>query len=178
MRKTNISDIEHKRMTETPITRLVVTLSIPTVISMLMTSIYNMADTYFVSSLGDSPVGAVGIVFSLQSIIQAVGFGLSMGCGSLVSIKLGEKKNDEANKIFSSAFFTAFICGSVSGVASGLFLALLDHVGLSLGRGCRRTRLRGVRTLRRLDDRHGILAAGRSFAVTTSSVSLTVSIIS
>jgi len=64
MRKTNISDIEHKRMTETPITRLVVTLSIPTVISMLMTSIYNMADTYFVSSLGDSPVGAVGIVFS------------------------------------------------------------------------------------------------------------------
>ena len=113
MAKTNISDIEHKRMTETPIARLVVALSIPTVISMLMTSIYNMADTYFVSSLGDSPVGAVGIVFSLQSIIQAVGFGLSMGCGSLVSIKLGEKKNSEANKFLSTAFFTAFICGAI-----------------------------------------------------------------
>lgn len=130
MRKTNISDIEHKRMTETPITRLVVTLSIPTVISMLMTSIYNMADTYFVSSLGDSPVGAVGIVFSLQSIIQAVGFGLSMGCGSLVSIKLGEKKNDEANKIFSSAFFTAFICGMI---IMGLCFIDLDALLLFFG---------------------------------------------
>ena len=113
MKNVNISDIEHKKMTETPVGRLVLALSIPTVISMLMTSIYNMADTYFVSSLGDSPVGAVGIVFSLQSIIQAVGFGLAMGCGSLVSIRLGEKKNDEANKIFSSAFFTAFLCGAL-----------------------------------------------------------------
>ena len=113
MKNVNVSEIEHKRMTESPITRLVISLSIPTVISMLMTSIYNMADTYFVSSLGDSAVGAVGIVYSLQSIIQAVGFGLSMGCGSLVSIKLGQKKNDEANKYLSSAFFTAMICGAV-----------------------------------------------------------------
>ena len=113
MKNVNVSELEHKRMTESPITRLVISLSIPTVISMLMTSIYNMADTYFVSSLGDAPVGAVGIVFSLQSIIQAVGFGLSMGCGSLVSIKLGEKKNDEANKYLSSAFFIAMLCGAV-----------------------------------------------------------------
>ena len=113
MKNENISEIEHKRMTESPVGRLVLALSIPTVISMLMTSIYNMADTYFVSSLGDAPVGAVGIIFSLQSIIQAVGFGLSMGCGSLVSIKLGEKKNEEANKYLSSAFFTAMICGAI-----------------------------------------------------------------
>ena len=113
MKNVNVSEIEHKRMTESAVSRLVISLSIPTVISMLMTSIYNMADTYFVSSLGDSPVGAVGIVFSLQSIIQAVGFGLAMGCGSLVSIKLGEKKNDEANKYLSSAFFTAMICGAI-----------------------------------------------------------------
>ena len=113
MKNINISEIEHKRMTESPVARLVISLSIPTVISMLMTSIYNMADTYFVSSLGDAPVAAVGIVFSLQSIIQAVGFGLSMGCGSLVSIKLGEKKNDEANKYLSTAFFTAMVCGAI-----------------------------------------------------------------
>ncbi len=130
MRNANISDIEHKKMTETPVAKLVVALSIPTVISMLMTSIYNMADTYFVSSLGDSPVGAVGIVFSLQSIIQAVGFGLSMGCGSLVSIKLGEKKNDEANKILSSAFFTAFICGAI---IMGLSFIDLDAMLLFFG---------------------------------------------
>lgn len=113
MKNVNISDIEHKKMTESPVSRLVLALSIPTVISMLMTSIYNMADTYFVSSLGDSAVGGVGIVYSLQSIIQAVGFGLSMGCGSLVSIKLGEKKNDEANKYLSSAFFFAMVCGAL-----------------------------------------------------------------
>ena len=130
MRNANISDIEHKRMTETPVTRLLISLSIPTVISMLMTSIYNMADTYFVSSLGDSPVGAVGIVFSLQSIIQAVGFGLSMGCGSLVSIRLGEKRNDEANKILSSAFFTAFICGAI---IMGLSFINLDALLLFFG---------------------------------------------
>ena len=130
MRNVNISDIEHKRMTETPITKLLLTLSIPTVISMLMTSIYNMADTYFVSSLGDSAIGAVGIVFSLQSIIQAVGFGLSMGCGSLVSLKLGEKKNDEANKFLSSAFFVAFI----SGIAiMGLSFIDLDGILLLFG---------------------------------------------
>ena len=58
-------------------------------------------------------MGAVGIVFSLQSIIQAVGFGLSMGCGSLVSLKLGEKKNDEANKYLSSAFFISMACGAL-----------------------------------------------------------------
>ena len=130
MRNVNISDIEHKKMTETPIGRLVVSMSIPTVISMLMTSIYNMADSYFVSSLGDSPVGAVGIVFSLQSIIQAVGFGLSMGCGSLVSIRLGEKKNDEANKILSSAFFTAFLAGLL---IMGLCFIDLDALLLSFG---------------------------------------------
>ena len=113
MKNVNVSEIEHKRMTESPVARLLISLSIPTVISMLMTSIYNMADTYFVSSLGDAPVAAVGIIFSLQSIIQAVGFGLSMGCGSLVSIKLGEKKNDEANKYLSTAFFTAMVCGAI-----------------------------------------------------------------
>lgn len=130
MKNVNISNIEHKRMTETPVARLLISLSIPTVISMLMTSIYNMADSYFVSSLGDSPVGAVGIVFSLQSIIQAVGFGLSMGCGSLVSIKLGEKKDDEANKFLSSAFFTAFICGAI---IMGLCFIDLDSLLLFFG---------------------------------------------
>ena len=127
MKNINVSEIEHKRMTESPITRLVVSLSIPTVISMLMTSVYNMADTYFVSSLGDSPVGAVGIVFSLQSIIQAVGFGLSMGCGSLVSLKLGEKKNEEANKYLSSAFFTAMVCGAII-----MVLSFIDLDGMLL----------------------------------------------
>ena len=93
------SELQHKKMTETPITRLLVALSLPSVANMLLSSIYNMADTYFVTSLGESAIGGVGIVFSIQSIIQAVGFGVSMGGSSIVSRKLGEKDNDAANKI-------------------------------------------------------------------------------
>ena len=61
-------------MTETAVPRLVCTLAVPTIISMLVSSLYNMADTYFVSQLGTSAAGAVGVVFSVMAIIQAVGF--------------------------------------------------------------------------------------------------------
>ncbi len=85
--KKNLSqESEYRRMTETSVPKLVMTLSLPTVLSQMITSIYNMADTYFVTRLGDSAVGAVSIVYALQSIIQAVGFGLAMGAGSLVSV--------------------------------------------------------------------------------------------
>lgn len=113
MRNTDLSSMEYKRMTEAPLTKLVLSLSLPSIISTLMTSIYNMADTYFVSSLGDSAIGAVGIVYSIQSIIQAVGFGISMGAASLISRNLGAKKNDDANKYASSAFYMAMLCGAI-----------------------------------------------------------------
>ncbi len=104
-------EAEYRRMTEESVTKLVVTLSLPTVMSQMITSIYNMADTYFVTGLGDSAVGAVSIVYALQSIIQAVGFGLSMGAGSLVSRRLGEKDNDGAHRFASCAFFSAILLG-------------------------------------------------------------------
>lgn len=104
-------EAEYRRMTETSVPRLVIRLSLPTVLSQMITSIYNMADTFFVTRLGDSAVGGVAIVYALQSIIQAVGFGLAMGGGSLVSRRLGEKDNDSANKYASCAFFAAFLFG-------------------------------------------------------------------
>ncbi len=130
MKRTQKSVSEYARMTESPITRLVLSLSLPSVISMLMTSIYNTADTYFVSSLGDSAVGAVGIVFSLQSIIQAVGFGISMGSSSLISRTLGAKLNDEANKYAASAFYFAMLCGAI---IMGVCLIDLDGMLLLFG---------------------------------------------
>ncbi len=105
------SEAEYRRMTETSVPRLVVSLSLPTVLSQMITSIYNMADTFFVTGLGDSAVGAVAIVYALQSIIQAVGFGLAMGGGSLVSRLLGEKDNDGASRYASCAFFSAVFFG-------------------------------------------------------------------
>lgn len=112
--KTDTSDksiAEYKRMTEAPVFGLVLRLSVPTTISQLITSIYNIVDTYFVSSLGNAATSAVGVVFSIQSIIQAVGFGFGMGAQSLISRRLGEKKKAEADLFATSGFVAAFLMG-------------------------------------------------------------------
>ena len=113
------------KMTQTPVPPLIIRLAIPTIISMLVTSIYNMADTFFVAKLGTSAAGAVGIVFSLMAIIQAVGFMIGMGSGSQLSRLLGQKKNQEASEVASTGFFMAFIFGLVLTVFGLIFIRLL-----------------------------------------------------
>lgn len=111
---------QRKKMLDTPVHRLILSLAAPTIVSMLVTSIYNMADTYFVSQLNTSASGAVGVVFSLMSIIQAVGFTVGMGSGSIASRLLGQDKGEEAD-IYAS-----------TGVAAALVLGLtLAALGLS-----------------------------------------------
>ncbi len=117
----------YRRMTESSVTRLVLSLSLPAILSQMITSIYNMADTFFVTGLGDSAVGAVSVVYALQSIIQAVGYGLAMGAGSLVSRCLGEKDDEGASRYASSAFFSAFFFGLLLAV-----VCLIDLDGLLL----------------------------------------------
>ncbi len=102
---------EYRRMTEAPVWGLVLRLSVPTTFSMLITSIYNLADTYFVSSLGNAATGAVGVVYAIQSIIQAIGYGFGMGAQSLISRKLGEQKSEEADLYATSGFVAAFVLG-------------------------------------------------------------------
>ena len=68
---------QYVKMTETPIPRLILTLSVPSIISMLINNIYNLVDTAFVGQLGTSASGAVGIVFGFMAIIQAFGFMLA-----------------------------------------------------------------------------------------------------
>lgn len=109
------------KMTETPIPRLITKLAIPTTVSMLVTSIYNLADTFFVSKLSTSASGAVGIVFSLMTMIQAVGFTLGMGAGSLVSRKLGMKNKKAADMYASTAFYTAIVLGTLITLFGQLF---------------------------------------------------------
>ena len=104
--KTSVADSQFDKMINEPVSKLIAKLAVPTVISMLVTSIYNMADTFFVSQINTQASAAVGIVFPIMSIIQACGFTLGMGAGSLVSVRLGQKRNDEANQIASTAFFT------------------------------------------------------------------------
>ena len=102
---------QYDRMTKTPIPRLVISLGIPTMLNMLVTSIYNMADTMFVKGLGDQAVGAVSVVLSLMSIIQAIGFTLGMGAGSLVSSLLGKRDQKGADTVSSVAFYSALSIG-------------------------------------------------------------------
>ncbi|MBQ8411217.1 MAG: MATE family efflux transporter, partial [Ruminiclostridium sp.] len=99
------TDAYYKKMTETPVSKLIITLGIPTTISMLVTSIYNMADTYFVGTLGDSQQAATGILFTLQAIIQAFAFMLGQGSGTMVSKALADKNKNEASEYVSTAFF-------------------------------------------------------------------------
>ena len=118
----NPSDSQYKRMMETPIPRLITSLAIPTVLSSLITVIYNTVDTYFVSQIDKSASAAVGVVFSIMSIIQALGFGLGVGAGSLISRKLGAKENDAANVYASSAFAASVLVGTVIAVVGLSFL--------------------------------------------------------
>lgn len=101
----------YAQMTETPISRLIPRLAVPTIVSMLVTGAYSIADTYFVSRLGTSATGAVGIVFSLMTLIQTVGFTFGVGAGSYISRLLGQRDPERANRALSTAFFTAVACG-------------------------------------------------------------------
>lgn len=130
MKPTSSHEAQYIKMTETPIPKLIISLAVPTIISMLVTSIYNMADTFFVSKLGTSATGAVGIVFSLMALIQAIGFTLGMGAGSLISRLMGQKKNDEAQEVASTAFFSAILLGLLLTIFGLLFLdPFMDLLG-------------------------------------------------
>ncbi|MCD7827397.1 MAG: MATE family efflux transporter [Clostridiales bacterium] len=114
-------EAQFKKMTQTPIPKLVASLAFPATVSMLITSIYNLADTFFVSQLDTSASGAVGVVFSLMTIIQAVGFTLGMGSGSLLSRRLGGKDKKAADMYASSAFYLAILLGAVIALFGKLF---------------------------------------------------------
>ncbi len=118
------------KMTQTPIPKLVISMGIPTTLNMMVTSLYNLADTYFVSGLGQEATGAVNVVLSLMSIIQAIAFMFGMGSGSIVSQLLGERKQKEANEVSSSAVFAV---GAIGLIILTLGLSFLDPLLWLLG---------------------------------------------
>ena len=104
---------QYEKMATTPIPRLVLSLSVPAIVSMLVTNIYNLVDTAFVGRLGTSASGAVGVVFGFMSIIQAFGFMFGQGAGSIIARALGTKDKASVNAsvgFFSSFFFGLLIC--------------------------------------------------------------------
>ena len=112
---------QYDKMTKQPVGSLVITLGIPTTISMLVTNIYNMVDTMFVGKLGTSASGAVGIVFGFMSILQAFGFLFGQGAGSIISRRLGNKDEDSASVVASTAFFSSMFMGLLIGILGTVF---------------------------------------------------------
>ena len=124
------SALQFRRMTETPIPQLVLSLAAPTILSMLITSIYNLADTFFVGRISTSASGAVGVVSSLMAIIQALGFMLGHGSGTIISRRLGSQDTHAATRFASTSFFTALAFGVVLAVVG---LATLPDFMMLLG---------------------------------------------
>ena len=121
---------QFEKMTRTPILSLLISLSIPTILSMMITNVYNMADTAFVGRLGTSASGAVGIVFGFMAILQAVGFMFGQGCGSIMSRKLGAKDIPAASQMASTGFFGALF---LSAIIAFICYLRLDRIVYLLG---------------------------------------------
>ena len=115
---------QYKKMILTPPGRLVFTLAVPTVISMLITMVYNLADAYFVGKINTSASAAIGIVMSVQSVFQAFGFMYGQGSGSKIARLLAAGKKDEADKTLT--------LGITASLVSGLFLSLMGFVFLDV----------------------------------------------
>ena len=105
---------QYEMMTEKPIPGLIVKLGIPTMISMFVTTIYNMADSYFVGQINTSASGATSVVLGLMAILQAVGFMFGHGCGSLISRMMGKKDIDSAKRYSATAFYSALAIGIIA----------------------------------------------------------------
>ena len=105
-------DLKVKRMTTEPVEKLITKLAVPTIVSMLVTTFYNMADTYFVSTMNNTSItGAVGVVFSLMAIIQAFGFFFGHGSGNFISRSMGAGDKRSSEIVASVGFFGAFKLG-------------------------------------------------------------------
>lgn len=128
MKKKITQEQRYEMMMHMPVSLLIPRLAVPTIISMMVTAIYNMADTFFVSQIGTSASGAVGVIASLMFMIQAVGFTFGMGSGNYISRSLGDQNGEEAGRAAATAFFTVFIIGILMMVLGLLFMKPLVYL--------------------------------------------------
>ena len=116
-------------MTQPPVGGIICRLAVPCIISMLVTAFYNMADTFFVGMLhSNAATGAVGVVFSMMAIIQAVGFFFGQGSGNYISRMMGQKHYEEASIMAANGFFTSLAAGAVICVLGQIFLEPLSYL--------------------------------------------------
>lgn len=118
------------KMANAPVKKLIVSLAVPTILTMLVSALYNMADSYFVGRIDTTSVASIGIVFSIMTLLQAIGFFLGNGSGIMISTLLGKKDKKTASHYASTAFYTSIICGLLLAL-SGIFFS--KQLALFLG---------------------------------------------
>lgn len=112
----------YKFLTLAPVGRVILTMSVPTVISMLMTSFYNVVTTFYAGRLNTQATAAVGICFSAMAVIQAVGFFFGQGSGTFISRQLGARKKNVAARMAVSGVFFSFVFSALLAVVGIFFL--------------------------------------------------------
>ena len=117
-------------LTSAPVHRVILTMAVPTIISMLVTSVYNIVTTFYVGRISTQATAAVGIAFPVMSIIQAVGFTFGQGSGNYISRELGAQRHVNARRMASTGFFSAVVTGAVLCLVG---LLLLEPLVMLLG---------------------------------------------
>ena len=116
----------YKMMTEQPVKRLILKMAVPTIISMLVTTIYNMVDSFYVGHLSTEAVAGVGVSFAYMAFINACGFFFGHGSGNYISRALGAKQGQNAGRMAATGFFTPLIVGALVGWSCLLFISPLS----------------------------------------------------
>lgn len=127
MRKVLTEEEKYKQMMEEPVHTLILRLALPSMVSMIVVAVYNMADTFFVSQLGTSASAAVGVIYSMVAIIQAIAFMIGMGSGNEISRLLGAKKQEEAERYVAIGFFTEILLGVSIAIFSIIYIENLVY---------------------------------------------------
>lgn len=126
MKHTLSQEEKFKMMTDGPIPSVIGRLAVPTIISMLVTSFYNMADTFFVGQISTSATAAVGVAFPVMAITQAAGFFCGHGLGNSMSRRLGAKDEESAEQLAAIGFFMALLLGILIAAVGLIFLKPLS----------------------------------------------------
>ena len=118
----------YQTLTETPVPALILRLSVPTIISMLITGIYNSADTFFVGRISTQATAAVGLVFSVMAVIQAMGFFCGHGSGNYLSRMLGAGRQKEADEMAATGFALSLLLGTIVAVLGNVYAVPLARM--------------------------------------------------
>lgn len=110
------------KMADWPIGKLLFSMSIPAMFSMMIQALYNIVDTIYISRISETAMFSIGLVFPMQMLIISLALGGAIGTATLVARRLGEKNNAEANKTASTGLILAFFHTAIC-IVMGLFLS-------------------------------------------------------